>query len=396
MNIGNNVMRSNPFGSSSIGGAPLESADAEPPRELTPASLLLVLLLAYFMFRIRLVVELTIVAVFYATLIEYPIRAVEQRGLSRRAAILLIDAILVAGLLLPIIALAPTASQELDRFRQEEPASLRTLDATWKTSSNPLLRGPGRQAIERVIPLIEQPSASPKATVSIATRMVGIVVSVVVCFTIAFYYLMEKDLLRSLLIETVHPRSRPRVERMWTAAEHSVGGWLLGRLLLGVIVGIGSTLVFGLLGLPHWPLLGLLAGLTEPVPILGPWIGGIPAAFVALRVSWWMPLVVVGFILIRQSLVDTILVPQITKETLGLSPLVVFLSVVTGTELLGWLGALLAIPIAAVIQVVVRDYFAARRAADTSVASSWRWLRPSGPSPPGSGQVGDDHDVQDR
>jgi predicted PurR-regulated permease PerM len=154
-----------------------------------------------------------------------------------------------------------------------------------------------------------------------------------------------------------------------------------------VIVGIGSTLVFGLLGLPHWPLLGLLAGLTEPVPILGPWIGGIPAVFLALRVSWWLPLVVVGFILIRQSLVDTILVPQITKETLGLSPLIVFLSVVTGTALLGWLGALLAIPIAAVIQVIVTDYFATRRATDTSMASSWRWLRPAGPSPPGSGRM---------
>ncbi|MFL5760911.1 MAG: AI-2E family transporter [Thermomicrobiales bacterium] len=387
-------MRSNPGGSSSIGGAPLEAAIGGSSREVTPAGLLLIILIVYFVIKIWLVVELTLVAVLYATVIEYPVRAMQRHGFSRRAAIVLIDVTLVAGLVLSLVLLAPAASREFDHFRQEEPVRLRTLDASWQTSSNPLLRGPGRRVVERAISVIEEPSAPPSASVSLATRLLAVGVSTLVCLTIAFYFLMEKELLRGLLMNTVNPNSRPRVERIWAASEQSVGGWIRVRLLLGLIVGIGSTIVFGLLGLPYWPLLGLLAGVTEPVPILGPWIGGIPAGFLALTKSFWLAPVVAGFILIRQALVDAILVPLLTKQTVGLSPLVVFVAVLAGTELFGLLGALLAIPIAAVIQVLVTDYFASRRVADTSLAPTWSWLRPARPFPPESERTGNQgHDA---
>src|SRR5262245_39048279 len=304
---------------------PIANTPTDPQRkrwpEFSAAGLLVVFLLFYFVTRIGLVVELALLAVMYATVIDQPVRAIERRGVSRREAIVGIDIALIAGLVIPIMLLAPAASREFNRFRVDEPVQLRALDASWQTSSNPLLRGPGRQLVERAISVIEQPPAPRTAAVSAARRVLGAILGIVICLTIAFYYLMEKDLLHDLLLDTVNAPSRPRVERLWSAAEYAVGGWLRGRLLLGVIAGTFSTIVFGLLGLPYWPLLGLLAGLTEPVPILGPWIGGIPAVFLALTESFWLGLIVAVFILIRQVLADTILVPHITKETLGLSPL---------------------------------------------------------------------------
>jgi predicted PurR-regulated permease PerM len=385
-----NVMRPNPIGSPPVATAPTGPSRRR-WRDLSPVGLLVVLLLFYFVIKIGLVVELALLSVMYATLIEQPVRAIERHGLSRRVAIVSIDVALVAGLVIPVMLLAPAAGREFNRFRKDEPVQLRALDASWRTSSNPLLRGPGRQLVERGISVIEQPSAPPKTAVSVARRVLGTVLGIIICLTIAFYYLMEKDLLHGLLLDTVNPGSRPRVERLWAAAEYAVGGWLRGRLLLGLIAGILTTIVFGLLGLPYWPLLGLLAGITEPVPILGPWIGGIPAVFLALTESFWLALFVAGFILIRQVFADTVLVPHITKETLGLSPLVVFVAVLTGTELMGWVGALLSIPIAAVIQVFVSDYFATRRAAELSTASlapTWRWWRSGREGPPEPAESG--------
>jgi predicted PurR-regulated permease PerM len=110
------------------------------------------------------------------------------------------------------------------------------------------------------------------------------------------------------------------------------------------------------------------------VPIIGPWAGGIPAVLLALTRS---PLLGVGVVLIilgRQLLVDTVLVPRVTKEAVGLSPLTVFVAVLAGTELLGAPGALLAIPVAAIVQIALVDYLTARRGVGVPPDYGWRWL----------------------
>jgi predicted PurR-regulated permease PerM len=339
-------------------------------------TLFLVLLLFYVLFKVRLVVEIGLLAFLYATVIERPVRRLMRHGVPRAASIILVDLAIVAGIVLPILAIAPAASREIDRFRQEEPDRLRTLDQQWATSGNPLLRGPGRDMLERAIVELEAPPAAapPKAVLSALGTTALWIIAGLACLVMAYFYMLEKDLLRGVLLDNVPPRSRLRVAGLWDAVEESIGGWLRSRLILGVIVGVISIIVFGLMGLPYWPLLGLLAGLTEPIPIIGPWIGGVPAVFLALTVSPLHAVAVAGFILTRQMIVDAVIVPRVTREAVGLSPLTVFAAVLAGTELLGPEGALLAIPIAAAVQIVIVDALAVRRGYESRPTLRWRWL----------------------
>ena len=155
---------------------------------------------------------------------------------------------------------------------------MRELDVEWATSSNPILRGPGRQMVERAVKALESPSPAPSAPAVLTAlqKTVLRIIAGLACLVMAYFYLLEKPFLRQTLLENIQPGSRLRVAETWDAVEESIGGWLRSRIILGVIVGIITIIAFGLMGLPYWPLLGLLAGVTEPIPILGPWIGGYP------------------------------------------------------------------------------------------------------------------------
>ncbi len=365
-----------------------EPAPCNPRRPLSPAGLAFALFAAYVIIRIPRVVELLLMAVLFATVIERPVAWLERRRFPRGLAVITIELALVAVIVVPAAFIAPAAIRQIDRFRQDEPDRLRAVSAEWTVNGNALERGPGHRLLDRVATELDSPgTVEPRTLLEGAVRVVAGFVGAVAMLAIAYYYATERALLRSVVLRWVEPGSRPRVTHVWDEVERSVGGWLLGRLILGVIVGIVSSIFFALIHLPYWPLLGLLAGLTEPVPIIGPWVGGAPAIFLAFTISVPTALLVAVFVLIRQGVVDSVLVPRITTETVGLSPLIVFLAVLAGTALAGPAGALLAIPVAAAIQVIAADLLAGRRTTSADLWSvGWAWLRrPSGPhSPPGA------------
>jgi predicted PurR-regulated permease PerM len=194
-------------------------------------------------------------------------------------------------------------------------------------------------------------------------------------FVITFYYLMEKDFTRSLLLMQFKPSTATRIRRALDSVDQQLGRWMRGQLTLCLIIGIASTVAYGALDVRFWPVLGLIAGITEAIPIIGPWIGGVPAVAMALTQSWQKALMVAGIAVIIQFTENWVLVPRVMKGAVGLTPLTVFLALLVGTEFMGIIGALLAIPIAAAIQVIVSEYIRARREAENMPASSnWRWL----------------------
>ena len=148
---------------------------------------------------------------------------------------------------------------------------------------------------------------------------------------------------------------------IWNDVELKVGHWLRGQLLLCLIIGVAAGIGYGALWLRFWLLLAVFAGITELIPIIGPWIGGIPAFIVALLDSWQKAIIVAVFLILLQFVENSILVPRIMRGAIGLSPLTVFLAVLIGGQYIGPLGALLAIPFAAAIQVIVVDAMRTRQ-----------------------------------
>jgi predicted PurR-regulated permease PerM len=348
---------------------------------ITPVSLFIVLAALYVLVKIQLVVVLVILAILFATIIERPVMALHRRRIPRPLSILAVYVMIIGSLVLAGLLVAPTVSDEADRFREEAPVQLLELRTDWRTSGNAFLEGPGVSVIDRIRAEINRPSGpSEETTIGIVTGVGGGVIGLITVLVMAFYYLTEKALLRRIVINQVKPSARERVERVWSEVEAQVGRWLRGQLTLCLIIGTLSFVGYGAMGVRFWPLLGLWAGITEIIPIIGPWLGGIPAVAIAATQSWDKAFMVAIFVILLQFLENSILVPRVMRGAVGLSALTVFVAILAGTQYLGVIGALLAIPIAAAIQVVVAEYFKGRREmqrATETVSPGWRWMRGS-------------------
>jgi predicted PurR-regulated permease PerM len=138
-------------------------------------------------------------------------------------------------------------------------------------------------------------------------------------------------------------------------------------LVLCLTIGALSTIGYFLLGLQFWLALGILAGITEIIPFIGPFLGGGTAVAIAFTESWQKALAVAIFAVVLQQLEGAFLVPRIMRNAVGMTPLTVILAVLVGGSLGGPLGAVLAIPVGAAVQVLVQDLLRSRAEATDSV-----------------------------
>jgi predicted PurR-regulated permease PerM len=151
----------------------------------------------------------------------------------------------------------------------------------------------------------------------------------------------------------VPPERRKRAHHVWNMAETRLGMWVRGQLILMGTIGIATAIAYTLLGVPAGLLLGLVAALAEGIPIVGPLLGAIPAVLVAATVSPQLALIVLGVYVVIQFVEGNILVPLVMRNTTGISPFLVILSVLVGGAAGGFVGALLAVPIAAAGEVLI-------------------------------------------
>lgn len=351
-------------------------------RYLTPIKLLVVLLVFYLLVQVQIIVLLVILALLFATIIEKPLRRLEGRGVPKAAGILSIYVTILAGLIVLGLVFVPVIVQETQAFGRQAPDLLDQSAENWRESDNPILSGSGYRLLTRLSFQLENPPPPPGGVAIDAVGQIAAVgLGLVSMFVIGFYWLMEKSLIRQLVLSQLDDNAQRRVTRIWEDVEIKVGGWLRGQLLLCLIIGVAAGLIYYILDVRFWFLLAILAGVMELIPILGPWVGAIPAVMVALLDSWEKALILAIALAFLQLAENTVLVPRIMKGTIGLSPLTVFVAVLAGGAYMGVLGALLAIPIAAGLQVIIGDLIRERQrqmhlapAGMTTSSLDWRGI----------------------
>jgi predicted PurR-regulated permease PerM len=178
---------------------------------------------------------------------------------------------------------------------------------------------------------------------------------------LTFYLLVESDGLHQAFLRLFPGRDRARVADVSREITIKVSAWLGGQLLLGTIIGITSALGLWLLGVPYFYVLALLSAIGELIPVVGPILAAIPAVAVASTVSLQKALLVVIFFVVQQQFENHVLVPKVMQRQVGISPVVVILALLIGGQLLGILGAILAVPTAAMLQVVVSELWSLER-----------------------------------
>ena len=204
---------------------------------------------------------------------------------------------------------------------------------------------------------VAQAPGSPDAVgtlVSAVWGFVGGVFGIITILILAFYLLLEADtLVRSFV--RLFGRERPRVEEACRRISTKVSAWLGGQLLLGAVIGGTAAIGLYVMGVPYFYVLALIAGIGEMIPIVGPIISAVPAIAVAFTVSPTLALGVGVFYLVQQQVENHLLVPNIMKRQVGVSAAVVIISLLVGGTLLGVVGAILAIPTVAILQVILEE-----------------------------------------
>src|SRR2546421_229767 len=189
----------------------------------------------------------------------------------------------------------------------------------------------------------------------VAFRFLGGVATVITVLFMAFYMLVEGPAIRSGFAALFPRRERAKIEEVLDQIGAKFGGWLRGQLLLGFIIGLAAWLLTSLIGLPYPVVLGVVAGITALVPMIGPTLGAVPAGFLALvQPPVKILFVIAGYAAIQQA-ESNFVVPRVMRSAVGLSPLLTILALVIGGKLLGIMGALLGVPVAAALQVVVGE-----------------------------------------
>jgi predicted PurR-regulated permease PerM len=325
---------------------------------LTPITLLLTIVLAYFLYTVQAVIVLLIVGILLATALSGPVEYLHQRlNLPRGLGILIMYLVILAGLTGLIYLLVPPVVEEGATFAQEFPALLDEWRSRLETSSNSLIRTASSRLFGALNDVLGSGSVpvSTGAAVNVAQGIGGSIVNAFTIFLIAFYWLTEKALIKRAVAGLFRSGQRRRVLHIWQQVEVKLGAWIRGQLLLMVIIGSLATIAYGVMALPFWLILGVIAGLTEAIPNVGPVLGAVPAVLVALTKGWQWALAVVIFVTVLQLLENAVLVPRIMKNAVGLTPLTVILAILAGSEFRGVAGALLAVPIAGAISVVLGD-----------------------------------------
>jgi predicted PurR-regulated permease PerM len=271
-----------------------------------------------------------------------------RRGLPRWAAVAVV-VLLILGVVGGFLALAvPLVSEQASKLATDLPGYLHSLDHRSKTFA----KIDSKFHVARGLQKLVRGGGSFESAVGIGKALLSFITSLVLVTVVAIYLLVDMPRVRRALY-LLAPRSRrPRMVLLTDEILNRVGGYVLGNLLLSLIAG-GLTVAWALaFGIPYALLQGLLVFLLDLIPIIGSTIGGIIVSLVALTVSLPVAIATAGFYIVYRFLEDYLLTPRIMRRTVAVPGLLTVLATVLGGALLGIVGALVAIPIAAALKLL--------------------------------------------
>jgi predicted PurR-regulated permease PerM len=184
---------------------------------------------------------------------------------------------------------------------------------------------------------------------------------VILAPVIAFYVLLDLPTLRRKMMELIPARHRAETVYVTRQLGSAVGGFLRGQVVVAFIVGILTAFGFWLVGLPFWLLIGMIAGLLNIIPFVGPWVGGALGVMVALATRDLQTAVWAGLVaLIVQQVDNHFISPTVLRVTVRLHPALIILGLITGAAFGGFWGLVLTVPIMASVKIVSGHFWRTR------------------------------------
>ena len=318
----------------------------------------------WLLYRFNQVIFILFIAIVIGTVIRPAVAWLHQRGLPQIAGVILVYIlllILLAGFLLllfPLIveqsttiaAALPGYYQSLREWMVNYPNQLIVRLSEFLPATLPSLK-PG--IVQQTGQEMMASAGQVLGYITVAAKVFFIAIVILV---LAFYWTLDGTRTIQSFLLLVPQDQRESISELISAMETKVGFYIAGQGVLCLIIGIMALIAYLLIGLPNALVLALLAGVLEAVPMIGPLLGAVPAALVALSVGPDKLIWVIVATVVIQQLENSLLVPRIMSKAVGVNPFVTLLAIFAFSSFFGIAGALMAIPMAAIIQLVLNHF----------------------------------------
>ena len=330
-------------------------------RRIMWATLVLVFVALSFwlLYRFNQVVFTLFIAILMGTVIRPVVTWLHRRGLPRIAGVILVYLLLLALLICFVLLLFPVIVEQGTTIAAAVPGYYQSLREWMVNYPNKMIVRlseflpatlPGLEPIQQTVQQMLASAGQALGYVALAAKVIFIAV---VILLLAFHWTLDGPRTIQSLLLIVPKGQRETISELISAMETKVGNYIAGQGVLCLVIGIMALVAYLLIGLPNALVLALVAGVLEAVPMVGPLLGAIPAALIALSISPAKLVWVIVATVIIQELENSLLVPRVMRKAVGVNPFVSLLALFAFSSLFGIAGALMAIPIAAIIQLLL-------------------------------------------
>jgi predicted PurR-regulated permease PerM len=309
------------------------------------------------LWKIKIVIASLFLAFTIAAAMRPGVEWLAQRRVPRGVGVLLhyVVAFALIGLFLWLVV--PRALSQVEQAIGNVPTTTTQLKHAANHSTG--IKHEVLVAIQKRLQHLPSGSSLVHPAVTVTKKAFEVLVGIFFVFAVAAYWIFERDRTVDLVTSLLERPKRKKVRDTWWLIDQKLGAFVRGELVLILFVSVLLSFAFWLDGEPYWLLLGVFAGIFEIVPVIGPLVAGALAVGVGFTVDWKTALGAGIAVLVLRQLEDYIVVPRVLGHAVGLSPLVVLVSVTSIGLLLGGFYVLLAIPIASllgtIVDVVLRD-----------------------------------------
>lgn len=325
----------------------------------TAAKAILLIALILFAWQVWDIVALVILALAIASALEPPIDYLERKQMPRLLAATVLYVFCAGIVALAFIFIVPPFVSEVVQFGREFPLLYEKFLAAFRSLDKfPVQNELVQYATKFFDGFAEKIFGSLLSVVQGAT-------SIVILIVLSFYLLVRKQGVSDFLRLLTPLEYESYVLSVWNRTNKKLGRWLQGQILLGLI--IGSLVYIGLtiIGVPFALALGILAGVLELVPFVGPVFSAVPAVLYGFFHSPALGLWLVGFYFLVQQIENHFIVPAMTRKMTGLNSVVVIIALIVGGKLGGIVGFLVSIPVTVLFAELLNDWGERKRISKT-------------------------------
>lgn len=298
----------------------------------------------WFLFEIRQIILALFVSLILMSAFNPSVNRLEKWHFPRWLAILIIYLGVLGILILGLAGIIPALIDQTGSFVEKIPVLFRQF--TFLGIDSNILAS-------QITQLGTIPASIFKLTVSLFSN----VIAVFALFVITFYLLLERRNLDTYLQVLFGGGGEEKAKEFVDKVEERLGSWVRGEMTLMIIIGVTIYVGLKLLGIDFALPLAILAGVLEIIPNIGPIISAAPAVLIGLVISPVMALAVAALYFLVQQAENTLIVPKVMQKTVGVNPLVTILSLAVGFKLAGPIGAVLAVPVVLLIEVVISEWY---------------------------------------